>query len=118
MNIATALRPLLSVDGLVAIVVMTQDGLPVEMIGHGLRANVLAAEMTSVAEVGRKCFTTLGMGRPVSLQVNLEKYRAILYSFENHYLAVILKPNGSADAILQTISSSGEQIRSALGGHV
>lgn len=118
MNIATALRPLLSTDGLIAIVVMTKDGLPVEMIGHGLRANVLAAEMTSVAEVSRKCFTALGMGRPVSLQVNLEKYRAILYSFENHYLAVILKPTSSTDTIMQTIASNREDISSALGGHV
>lgn len=116
MNLAALLRPLLAFDGLVAVMIMTRDGLPVEMIGHGLRANILAAEVVTVAEAARKSFHALGLGQPSQLQVSLPKHETSILDLENHYLVVIFEPGTNQVLIEQIINNTKEQILQALRG--
>lgn len=113
--IAALLRPLLAFDGLVAVMVLTRDGLPVELIGHGLQADQLAAEVASVGETARGCCEALGLGAPEQLELRLEKYRVKLFSLEQHYLAIICA-GGNEAVISQIISNIKPQLRKALGG--
>lgn len=116
MNLAALLRPLLAFDGLVAVMIMTRDGLPVEMIGHGLKANILAAEVATVAEAARKSFRALGLGKPEQLRVSLQNYETSILDLDHHYLVVIFEPHGNQDLIEQIITNTKEQIQQTLRG--
>lgn len=116
MSLAPLLRPLMAFDGLVAVIVLTRDGLPVEMIGHGLRADELSAEVAGVAEAARNCFQALGMGAPKLLKVELKGHEVTTFNLETHYLTIVFQPYGNHSLITSIIEKTKPQLLAALGG--
>ncbi len=116
MSLASLLRPLLAFDGLVAVVVLTRDGLPVEMIGHGLRADALAAEVATAAEAARRCFESLHMGELTRLRVELEHHEVMIVNLENHYLAIVFESIENYALVFQIVDKSRAKLLAALGG--
>ncbi|MEX2535516.1 MAG: roadblock/LC7 domain-containing protein [Trueperaceae bacterium] len=89
MSLRVALRPLLAIDGLVALLLLTADGLPVEMFGYGVRAEKLAAEVAGVTAVTRRAFGELGMGQPSGQRIELEGHNVHIYPIADYYLALV-----------------------------
>jgi predicted regulator of Ras-like GTPase activity (Roadblock/LC7/MglB family) len=104
-TLRSSLQPLLGVDGLVALLVLTSDGLPVEMFGYGLRAEHLAAEIAGVARATRKSFRALGLGEPAGQRIALEGHNVEIVPVEDHYLAVVAD-SGRSDAIARHLLES------------
>ncbi|HEX7022303.1 MAG TPA: roadblock/LC7 domain-containing protein [Trueperaceae bacterium] len=117
MSLAGLLKPLLAFDGLLAVIVLTRDGLPVEMIGHGLRAEVLAAEIATVGESARTCFEALEMGLPERLKVDLPGQEVMLFRLgAHHYLGLVFQPSGNHALVSQIVEKTKPQLQAALGG--
>ena len=116
MSLTKVLRPLLTFDGLIAVMVITRDGLPVEAIGHNLEGNRLAAEIATIAEAGRNCFTNLQMGQVKYLRISLEQHEVSIFSFELHYLVVIYRPNIDFALVEEVIENNKAKIYQELGG--
>lgn len=95
MSVREVLRPLSETAGVMAVQVSTRDGLAVEMIGHGLRADVLAAETAAVLESSRSAADRLMLGEPAYVSVVLPQYRLLCFPLESHVLAVMV---GEGDA--------------------
>lgn len=95
MSLRELLRPLSETAGVMAVQVSTRDGLPVEMIGHGLRTDVLAAETAAVAESSRSAAERLMLGEPTYVSLALPQYRLLCFPLEGHVLAVVV---GEGDA--------------------
>jgi predicted regulator of Ras-like GTPase activity (Roadblock/LC7/MglB family) len=110
------LQPLLGVDGLVALLVLTSDGLPVEMFGYGLRAEHLAAEIAGVARATRKSFRALGLGEPSGQRIALEGHNVEIVPVEDHYLAVVADSGRSGVIAPHLLESTLEPLRRLLRG--
>lgn len=114
MSLRMGLEPLTGLDDLVALLVLTVDGLPVEMLGYGMRAERLAAEMASVAESARRGTFALGLGPPSRQRIITDAHTIDLFPVEGHYLVVISAgqseelPPGLLDS---TLSSLGRTLR-------
>lgn len=120
MTLREALEPLLALPGMVALLVLTRDGLPVEMIGHGLRSDRLAAQVASAAEAARRSFCELGMGAPRHLVAKLPDYDVVTFGSGDHYLAAVLEPD-SEETLVPVVYESvlaplQGALREALGG--
>ncbi len=116
MSLAKILRPLLTFDGLTAVMIMTRDGLPVETIGHNFEGNELAAEMTTIAEASRNCFTNLHMGSVKHVRISLEQYEISIFSLDIHYLVVIYRPNIDFALVKEVVDNNKDKIYEELGG--
>ena len=120
MSLHDALKPLLAQPGLVALLVSTRDGLPVEMIGHGLRSDRLAAQVASAAEASRRSFGELGMGEPLHVVTKLRDYDVVTFGSGDHYLTAVLEPD-SEETLVPIVYESvlaplHKALRGALGG--
>lgn len=110
MNLTAALEPLTRLDGLIALVILTADGLPVQMLGYGFRAERLAAEIAAVAGSADRGATALGLGRPVRQRLVTDSHTLDIFPFEAHYLVVITTgqseelPAGLLDSTLEPLS--------------
>lgn len=89
MRLREALAPLLGSDGLIALLVLTRDGLPVEMFGYGLRAEQLAAEIAGVAGAAARSFRSLGLSEPALHRFTLEGCEVEVVPVEDHYLTLV-----------------------------
>lgn len=116
-SVASLLRPLMAFDGLMAVLVMTRDGLPVEMIGHGLRADVLAAEAATVGEAARTCFENLQMGAPKRIKIDLENHEVDLFELGPYYLAVLFSSHGNHALVADIVEGTRAELIDALGGN-
>ncbi len=116
MSLTKILRPLLTFDGLIAVMVMTRDGLPVEAIGHNFEGNELAAEVVTIAEASRNCFTNLRMGQIQHVRVSLEQYEIGIFSLDLHYLVVIYRPNIDFALVKEIVENNKAKIYKELGG--
>jgi predicted regulator of Ras-like GTPase activity (Roadblock/LC7/MglB family) len=109
-----ALAPLAEEGGVVAALVLTRDGLPVEMIGHGVRADVLAAEGGALAEACRSAANRLMLGEADEVTLRAPGYRLTCLLLGNHALALVLagdEAGGALDAARATVG----KLREALG---
>ena len=116
MSLTKILRPLLTFDGLIAVTIITRDGLPVEAIGHNFEGNELAAEMATIAEASRNCFINLQMGQTEHIRISLEQYEISIFSFDLHYLVVIYRPNIEFSLVKEVVENNKIKIYEELGG--
>ena len=118
MSMASALRevlaPLSESDGVVAALVLTRDGLPVEMVGHGVRADVLAAEAGALAGACRSAAERLMLGEAEGVSVMAPGYRLTCLLMEEYTLALVLAGDETGTA-LQAARSLLPELRAALG---
>lgn len=119
MSLAPRLRPLMAAPGMVVAVVFTRDGLPVEMLGHGLRADQLAAELASVARASRLAMTRLRLGEVSTMSFELEPYQIEMRSVGYHYLAAVCRAqeDASRQVVRDMMGELSGDLRSALGGN-
>lgn len=108
------LTPLSELAGVVAALVSTRDGLPVEMVGHGVRADVLAAEAASLAEACRSAAERLLLGEAQGVSVMAPGYRLSCLLVGEHVLAMVLEGD-AADAALAAGRDLLPALRQALG---
>ena len=116
MSIKVALRPLLGADGLVALLLLTRDGLPVEMFGYGLRAEKLAAEVAGIAGASRRACRELGLGEPSGQRIELEGHNLDIFPVADYYLAVVSDRQSSHNATPLIQESALEPLRLELRG--
>lgn len=116
MSLRVALRPLLGADGLVALLLLTRDGLPVEMFGYGLRADKLAAEVAGLASSSRRACRELGLGDPSGQRIELEGHNVDIFPVEEYYLAVVSDRQNSHNAAPLIQESALEPLRLELRG--
>lgn len=94
MSTASAVRdvlaPLSELGGVVSALVLTRDGLPVEMVGHGVRADVLAAEAGALAAACRSAAERLMLGNAEGVGVVAPGYRLTCLLMEEYTLALVL----------------------------
>jgi predicted regulator of Ras-like GTPase activity (Roadblock/LC7/MglB family) len=109
-----ALTPLSELAGVVAALVLTRDGLPVEMVGHGVRADVLAAEAGSLAEACRSAAERLLLGEAQGVSVMAPGYRLSCLLLDEHVLAMVLEGD-AADAALAAGRDLLPELRRVLG---
>ncbi|MEJ2666917.1 MAG: roadblock/LC7 domain-containing protein [Deinococcales bacterium] len=108
------LTPLSELAGVVAALVLTRDGLPVEMVGHGVRADVLAAEAGSLAEACRSAAERLLLGEAQGVSVMAPGYRLSCLLLEEHVLAMVLEGD-AADTALAAGRDLLPELRRVLG---
>lgn len=116
MKLRNAVGPLLSSDGLVALLVLTEDGLPVEMFGYGVRAEDLAAEIAGVARSARRACRALGLGEPRSQRISLGTHLIDIYPVHEHYLALVVDRERFAEPASHLLESTLAPLESALRG--
>jgi len=97
----------------VAALVLTRDGLPVEMVGHGVRADVLAAEAGALAEACRSATERLVLGEAENVTVRAPGYRLSCLLLGDHALALVLAGDQS-DRALDVAVASIPALRDAL----
>lgn len=93
------LRPLAESAGVMAVQVATRDGLPLEMIGHGLRADVLAAEAASLLASAGSAADRLLLGESDHVMVALPDYRLVCFPLERHLLALVVSEADAEPAV-------------------
>ncbi len=108
------LAPLAERDGIVAALVLTRDGLPVEMVGHGVRPDALAAEAGALAEACRSAADRLMLGRAEGVTVSAPGYRLSCLLLDEHALALVLVGEEAGEALDAAREILGE-LRAALG---
>ncbi len=96
-----------------AALVLTRDGLPVEMVGHGVRADVLAAEAGALAEACRSATERLVLGEAENVTVRAPGYRLSCLLLGDHALALVLAGDQS-DRALDVAVASIPALRDAL----
>ncbi len=99
---------------MVAALVLTRDGLPVEMVGHGVRADVLAAEGGALAEACRSAGERLMLGNADEITVRAPGYHLTCLLLGDHALALVLAGEEAA-AALEAARSTVAALRDALG---
>lgn len=118
MSLALALRealaPLSESDGVVAALVLTRDGLPVEMVGQGVRADVLAAEAGALAGACRSASKRLMLGDAEGVRVMAPGYRLSCLFLEEHTLALLVAGDDDGSA-MQAARAVLPGLRAALG---
>lgn len=112
-RLRAALAPLSEEGGVVAALVLTRDGLPVEMVGHGVRADVLAAEAGALAEACRSATERLVLGEAENVTVRAPGYRLSCLLLGDHALALVLAGDQS-DRALDVAVASVPALREAL----
>lgn len=110
-----ALAPLSEEGGVVAALVLTRDGLPVEMVGHGVRADVLAAEGGALAEACRSAAQRLMLGDADEVSVVAPGYRLSCLLLGEHALALVLAGDEAQAALAAARERLGD-LRQALEG--
>ena len=113
MNLKEALNPLLMLEGLVTLAVLTDDGLPVEVIGYD-NSDAFAAELATVANVARRGFASLELGSANRVCVSVEDLEAIVVPLEAHVFVAVFEQKDSA-AAMQLIDKTKAQLQRALG---
>lgn len=108
-----ALAPLTEEGGVVAALLLTRDGLPVEMVGHGVRADVLAAEGGALASACRSAAERLMLGDAEEVSVRAPGYRLTCLLLGEHALALVLAGDDT-DAALASARSTLEPLRAVL----
>lgn len=116
MSLRDALQPLLGIDGLVALLVLTSDGLPVEMFGYGLRAERLAAEMAGVAGSARRGLRSLGLSEPSRQRIEAGSHNVEIFPLEEHYLVVVVDRARERELAPRVLESTLGPLRLALRG--
>jgi len=109
-----ALAPLSEEGGVVAALVLTRDGLPVEMVGHGVRADVLAAEAGSLAEACRSAAERLMLGKAQDVTIRAPGYQLTCLLLGEHALALVLAGDEAGGA-LEAARGRLASLREALG---
>lgn len=115
MSVREALRPIAETDGVLAVQVLTRDGLPVEMIGHGMRADVLAAEAAGMARAATSAAERLMLGEPEQMVVRLPQYVLACVVLERHRLALVVA-QGHEEAALAAARGARAAVADALRG--
>ena len=113
MTLKEALNPLLMLDGLVTLAVLTDDGLPVEVVGYE-ESEAFAAELVSVANVARRGFKALELGPASRVCVSVEDLEAFVVPLATYVLVAVFEQKDSA-AAAQLIGKTKAQLESALG---
>lgn len=118
MSTASALRgvlaPLSELGGVVSALVLTRDGLPVEMVGHGVRADVLAAEAGTLAEACRSAAERLMLGEAEGVGVTAPGYRLACLLMQEYTLALVLAGD-DMEAALDAARAILPELRGVLG---
>jgi len=114
-DLRNVLAPLSERDGVVVALLLTRDGLPVEMVGHGVRAEVLAAEAAALAASCRSAAERLMLGEAEDVTVSAHGYRLSCLPLVDHVLALVLA-GGEIDAAMQAAREVVADLREALGG--
>ncbi len=114
LRLREALTPLAEEGGVVAALVLTRDGLPVEMVGHGVRADVLAAEGGALAEACRSAADRLMLGEADEITVRAPGYRLTCLLLGEHALALVLAGDEASGA-LEVARAAVASLREALG---
>lgn len=109
-----ALAPVSESDGVVAALVVTRDGLPVEMVGQGVRSDVLAAEAGALALACRSAAKRLMLGEAEGVSMMAPGYRLSCLFLEEHTLALLLAGDEDGPA-LDAARASLPGLRAALG---
>lgn len=116
MNLAGALNQLTQLEGLVAAVLMTHDGLPVEQVGSRFAAESIAAELSGLAEAARDCFASLSLGDVRNLSVSLTAHEVTLMVVPGHLLALVFERGSGSILLAPAIERALQPLRTALGG--
>lgn len=115
MSVREALRSVAETDGVLAVQVLTSDGLPVEMIGHGMRADVLAAEAAGLAHAATSAAERLMLGEPDRVVVRLPQYALACVLLERHRVAMVVV-QGREEAALAAARDARVALADALRG--
>ena len=115
MNLRGALEPLQSLAGLVAGLVFTQDGLLVDQVGSRFSADLLAAELTGLAEAARGCFASLSLGEVRHFSTSLTAHDVIVLQLPGHFLGLVFE-RGSGSQLPAGLDEALQPLRAALGG--
>ncbi len=113
MNLRDALTTLADLDGVLAVQLLTLDGLPVEMIGHGVRADVLAAEAAAVAGAALSAAERLMLGEVGYVTVRLPQYRLVCFPLAEHAVAMVIG-EGAGALVVEEAAGAIRSLREAL----
>ncbi len=102
MSLRDVLRRLAETEGVLAAQVATRDGLPVEMIGHGMRTDVLAAEAAGVLQSARSAADRLMLGNTAYVAVALPKNQLLCFPLDRYLVAVVVGEDDARQAIAAT----------------
>ena len=97
MTLRDALHPLLMLEGLTALAVLTSDGLPIEVIGYE-GADTLAAELVTVANTVRRSMQALELGTANRVSIATEQGEAFIVPLEGYVLVAVFELNDSGVA--------------------
>lgn len=112
-DLRALLAPLAEHDGVVVVLLLTRDGLPVEMVGHGMRAEVLAAEAASLIESARSAGERLMLGEAEDVTVSAPGYQLRCLPMPEHALALVV--TGASETALAAARAALGPLRQALG---
>ncbi len=115
MNLRGALEPVQSLPGLVAALVFTQDGLLVDKVGSPYGADMLAAELSGLAEAARTCFMGLDLGDLRHFSTGLTSHDVTVLQLPGHYLGLVFE-RGSGSSLPVGLDVTLQPLRAALGG--
>lgn len=116
MNLDGALTSVSQLDGFVAAVLMTYDGLLVEQAGSRYAADAMAAELAGLAEAARQCFSNLSLGDVRQLSVGLTAHDVTLVSMPGHFLAVVFERGSGSVFLAPSLEYALQPVKGALGG--
>jgi predicted regulator of Ras-like GTPase activity (Roadblock/LC7/MglB family) len=114
-SLGRALESVQGLSGLVAAVVLTLDGLPIEQVGDGFATELLAAELAGIGEKARQGMSNLALGDVSQLWLTVQAFQVALIVLPDCYLALVfdagkmISPFPSMERVLQPL-------RAALGG--
>lgn len=117
MKLRLALEPILADESVLAVLVLTHDGLPVEMFGYGLRVDDLAAQSASIGCGARKACSELGLGEPLAQLVRLPRYELEVIPLDDYFLTVVSeRSQGDGEATPGRTMEQIAPLRRALRG--
>lgn len=113
MSVREALGQIADVDGVLAALLLTSDGLPVEMIGQGVRADVLAAEAAAVAGSAASAAERLVLGPVGYVAVSLPQYQLVCFPTDDHAVAIVVG-HGAGTLVIEEARGAVRAVRDAL----